>query len=165
MQRKCSHYEQPVWALELRFVLISIFMLRSNPISSKFYVRGCSSWASAKPRSRLQEMAGFRSQFSYLFVVFQVNCMFNSEQDWSGEILTRNTIQEIYLYVTCFSWFLASLGNERTGNLPMQGKQIRWLLESMFSISCSLPANGWKRFFSTISAAPQIFCFVDRFQC
>ena len=105
-------------------------------------------------------MAGFRSQFSYLFVVYLVNCLIQSKIDRN----TRNTIEEIYLYATWLSWFLANLWNVRTENLPMQWKQLRLLLKSMFSISCSLPANGWKRLFSTIRPAPQISCFFLPFQ-
>ena len=36
IQKKCNHYEQPCSALELRSLLISLFMLRSTSISGKF---------------------------------------------------------------------------------------------------------------------------------
>jgi len=52
---------------------------------------------------------------------------------------------------------------QRTENFPVQEKQLRYLLDSVVSISSSLLANGWKRFFSTIGRAPQIFRFF-RFQ-
>ena len=42
-------------------------------------------------------------------------------------------------------------------NLPMQEKQLRKLLDSVVSISSSVLTNGRKRFFFTISPAPQIF--------
>ena len=42
-------------------------------------------------------------------------------------------------------------------NLPMQEKQLCKLLDSVVSISSSVLTNGRKRFFFTISLAPQIF--------
>ena len=38
IQTKCNHFEQLCSALELRSLLISLFMLRSTPISGKFQV-------------------------------------------------------------------------------------------------------------------------------